>query len=293
MSGLSLMMEMSGQRVLIGGAGAAGLSKAAKCAAHGADVLMLSPDPPACSTVFEKIEVIRLSVAQAAAAFDAADLVDLYASFERPVDGTDPAGRIFWAGIQLSEAWLAAREALWWQSFLMVIPATVCSAVNRAMMRHAAEAGCLVIPAAGEPEAAPSLGCRETERPVRLARFTSEIRRGPVTVSVSCGQAPALAQRFRVQLESDIPDWWGISAERLAEWRQCDRLKHLPRPQRRMLIRRLADLLMAHRGDPAAAAAELDRALTVAESPSPERMMPASANETEPQQAVPAGADLN
>ena len=34
MSGLSLMMEMSGQRVLIGGAGAAGLSKAAKCAAH-------------------------------------------------------------------------------------------------------------------------------------------------------------------------------------------------------------------------------------------------------------------
>ena len=52
----------------------------------------------------DRFYIGRTVVAQVAAVFDATDLVDLYASFERPVDGTDPAGRIFWAGIQLSGA---------------------------------------------------------------------------------------------------------------------------------------------------------------------------------------------
>lgn len=289
MGGLSLMMEMKGQRVLIAGAGAVGLSKAVKCAAHGADVLMLSAEPPACGAVIETVPVIRLSAAQATAALDPAGLTNLYASFEQPACGSDAVGRIFWAEVRVSEAWLESRAAIWWRSFLLVIPATGCSAINRAMMCRSADAGCLVNPAAGEPEPASCGSGPGAEQPVRLVRFTSEIRRGPVTVSVSCGQTPALAQRFRVQLESRVPAWWGVAAERLGEWRQCEGLKQLPRPQRRMLIRRLADLLTAHRGDPAAAEAELIRVLTAAEKPLPGRISPGSGAGPEPENEAPVG----
>lgn len=294
MSGLSLMMEMSGQRVLVAGAGAVGRSKAAKCAACGADVLMLSADAPAggSGTGAGTPPVIRLSAAQAEAISDDAGLRALWAAFEQPGGATERPGRIFWAGVRLNETWLSDRSAIWWRSFLLVIPATDCADINQAVMRRAAGAGCLINPAAGQPDwPERASGGADGLPPERLVRFTAEIRRGPVTVSVSCGQAPALAQRFCDQLASGIPDWWETAALRLGEWRQCERLKQLPQPQRRMLIRRLADLLTAHRGNPDLAEAELARALTVRSESWPDSADLGSESAAPP--AAPEPADLN